>query len=216
MNLPASFRFRSCHGFTMLEVLFAGMILALASFTVLGLLRLSDEMTYRAKADAKVSQIFKARGGFLVSTPFEDLRRRVAPFTPVDPSAHIYQFQLGQFTADMVENPARRGNDTEGFPFLEPTDPFSEGDFDTPKYLLYGKPLPGTSSFRSIFPFREFVELDFNGPPSTATECIVRYELSWINDFRRSTIMPDAGGQIDPQKLGRLQFTFLKHDPSSY
>lgn len=198
----------------MLEVLFAGTVLALATFTVLGLLRLSDEMSYRAKVDSKLSQIMKARASLLVSSSFQGLRDKVAPFA--DNPAHYYVFQNGKFLPSQINSNLYHVNNSLGFPFVEAVDQFSPGTYQDVKYLLSGKPLPGSSNFREIFPFIEQVILDFDKVPTAATQVKVTYIIYWINEFYRSTEKPDASGAINYNKLGIIEFSFDKYDPELY
>jgi Tfp pilus assembly protein PilV len=212
------FKLNNDSAFTMLEVLFAGTILAMATFMVLGLLKLSDEMSYRAKVDSKVSQIMKARAGVLVNASFASL---VAKAATISPTSGQYQFQLGNFSTNVISDTSYLGNGTASFPFLETVDPFTTGSFNGDKYLLSGKPLPGTVDYRDIFPFKETVTLVFrdnDGPSSLsgATAVKVTYAIWWVNEFVRSTQKADSSGTVDFDKMGAIEFTFTKYDTTTY
>ncbi len=198
----------------MLEVLFAGTVLALATFTVLGLLRLSDEMSYRAKVDSKLSQIMKARSSLLVTSSFQSLRDKVESYA--GNADHLYRFQNGVFTSTHISNPQFHSNNSLGFPFVETVDPFSAGPPEALKYLLSGKPLPGSNTYRDIFPFVEQIILDFDATPASASEVSITYTIYWINEFYRSTEKADATGTVDYQKMGQIDFYFTKYDPTKF
>jgi hypothetical protein len=204
----------SSSGFTMLEVLFAGLVLAMSTFTVLGLLKISDEMSYRAKADAKVSQLFKTRSTILVKGPFENLRQIAVNN---DPNATTHVFQSGFFRTNQVAGAFYHTPPTGPFPFFDAVDPLggSVAPSDM-KNLLQGKPIPGDTNFRSIFPFIEQVVLEFNNAPNASPSSVkVRYSLTWLNEFIRSTQRPDVGGGgVDYNKLRIFDFYFVKYDPS--
>jgi len=205
-------------GFTMLEVLFAGLVLAMSTFTILGLLKLSDEMSYRAKADAKVSQIFKSRASILSKGSFENLRQIAMTSTPTPVGSTTYRFRSGGFSTNYVSNVNYYLPGTS-FPFLDLADPLGGSIVpqDT-KYLLSGKPLPGDTLYRNIFPFIEEVELVFNSNPSSASKVDVRYSLVWVYEFIRSTQRPvgDNSAADDYEKLRIMDFYFVKYDPSAY
>ena len=205
----------------MIEVLMAGTILAMSTFMVVGLLKLSDEMSYRAKVDAKLSQIMKTRATTLVNMSFESMRQKVAGKIAYAPNS--YSFTRGGFTSTYISDPSYQFSDTtgNGFPFIEATDPFSTGPSNTLKFLLSGKPLPGDApnNFRDIFPFVELINVEFkdsNGisaSPATATRVQIFYAIWWINEFVRST---EVLSSPDFDKLGAIQFDFIKYDPTSY
>jgi hypothetical protein len=206
--------------FTMLEVLFAGLVLSMATFTILGLLRLSDEMSYRAKADARVAQLFKARASTLVKGSFENLRQiAMASGGPTGGTNFIYQ--NGRFTSGHVSSGSPYNNNLNPFfhLFLESVDPLGGSvNSQDVKYLLEGKPLPGDNLFREIFPFIEEIRLNFDQAPSTGTptKVDVTYSLTWINEFIRSTQVPDSTAGIDYEKLRIFNFKYTKYDPKNF
>jgi len=191
-------------GFTILEVLFAMLVLAVTTFTVLGLLKLSDEMSYMAKADSKISQIIKARGSILVKGSFQRLVG--AALTPGVPAfaGDVYKFQNGRFTSSHTPQTQYHNNLHPIFPFLESSYQFdispSPGDVN---HMLSGKPMPGDTNFRDIFPFIEYVELDFNAAPAQANQVKITYRLYWVNEFKRVT---------DSNRLGIVELIFYKYD----
>ena len=200
----------------------AGTILAMATFMVVGLLKLSDEMSFRAKIDAKVSQIMKTRATMLVNMSFD----RLESFA-IGKSANsqgFYQFINGQFNANYVTDPSFyfTGN-INGFPFLEPVDPFTLGQTTPEKYLLSGKPVPGSTTLRDIFPFVEVIELQFvdnantvAAPGTTAVRRVnVIYSVWWINEFIRSTQVVNPNADTS-QKISAISFEFVKYDPTTY
>jgi len=201
----------------------AGTILAMATFMVVGLLKLSDEMSYRAKVDAKVSQIMKTRATMLVNMSFQRLRSIATGKSPT--AGGWYEFINGQFNSSYVNNSQfhflPNGN---GFPFLEVQDPFTWGTGNTGfQYLLTGKPLPGDTSLRQIFPFVEVIRLQFvdNGNVSQAINSTavrrvnVEYDVWWVNEFIRSTEAVDPNND-QFQKLSSISFEFVKYDPTTY
>jgi len=179
-------------GFTLVEAILATTILAFATFGVLGLLRLSDHMSYRAKVDAKASQLLRARVGVLEGLPFTKLRFLMASYAP--DSGNSYVFERGVL-------PVTGNNPTQGFPFLDDADPF-DGLYSSPLYFLSGKALPSGTGERSFFPYMENVTLIFSGPPSSAStgQVQVVYTLSWLDQFSEGS----------PAKM--LQFVFTKYD----
>lgn len=209
--------------FTMIEVLVAGTILAMATFMVVGLLKLSDEMSFRAKVDAKVSQIMKTRANSLVSMSFESLEG-IAQGAQTVGGIGRYEFVNGQFNNTYVGNSSFyfSGN-PNGFPFLEAIDPFTIGQPNAFKFLLSAKPLPGNTGSRNIFPFVEKVVLQFvdnsNDPQplgsSTIRRANIQYSVWWVNEFIRSTEVVDPLND-QYQKLSSVEFEFAKYDPSTY
>lgn len=198
----------------MLEVLFAGLVLAMSTFTVLGLLKLSDEMSYRAKADAKVSQLFKQRATILVKGPFENLKQIAINNGSTE---LVHTFRSGFFGVNQVATAAYHTHPGTPFPFFDDIDPLGGSIAPTDKkHLLQGKPLPGDTNFRNIFPFIEEVKLEFDNPPgSSPTKVAVTYSVTWLNEFKRSTVRPDTNSaSIDFEKLRIFDFYFVKYDPS--
>lgn len=209
----------------MVEVLMAGTILAMATFMVVGLLKLSDEMSYRAKVDAKVAQIMKSRAVMLVNMSFERLRS----FTSVSGlsvgAQNTYEFTRGQFGVGDVSNAQFRFSDNgNGFPFLDTYDPVTIDQTGGGRlYLLSGKPLPTQTTPRDIFPFVERVSLQFVSydniplPPGDSAVCRVNvvYEIWWINEFIRSTVIVDPLSDTSG-KVSSIAFEFAKYDPARY
>lgn len=209
-------------GFTMVEVLMAGTILAMATFMVFGLLRLSDEMSFRAKVDAKVSQIMKTRATMLVNMSFDRLEGFA--IGKVVGAGGVYEFINGQFGSSYVNNPEFYfNNNPNGFPFLEVVDPFTVGQVGPVKFLLSGKPLPGNANTRDIFPFVEVVKLQFvdkdNVVKTPGDASIIRvnvqYAVWWVNEFIRSTQVVDPNND-QYRKLSSIDFEFVKYDPATY
>lgn len=166
-------RTRSSSAFTLVEVLLAGTILAFTMFGVMGLLKVSDEMTYRAKADARAAQFVRERVGSLIGMPFSKIRDVVSEVAASDEGGYIWTFERGVL-------PVTEANSTSGFPFGEGLD---LGDYSTPKYMLSSKSPDSPTEFREIFPYRERVLLDFPGVPSTSREASVTYVLEWTDQF---------------------------------
>lgn len=134
-------------GFTLVEVLVAGTILAFASFGLMALLRLSDHMTFRAKSDAKVSQIVRSRIGNLVEIPFDRMRE----YASENPST--FDSTSGISTKEGVRYVFKRGmmppttNNVSGniFPFIDPSELW-EGHANSAKYLLSSPPVVNPST----------------------------------------------------------------------
>ncbi len=200
----------------------AGTILAMATFMVVGLLKLSDEMSFRAKVDAKVAQIMKSRANMLINMPFSRLKE-IANGKAV--SGGWYEFINGEFNSTYISNPQFHfSNNSNGFPFQEPVDPISlgqtAGDF---RFLLSGKPLPGDTTVRKIFPYVEVIQLQFvdddnNTVPlndSSLRRVNVVYTVWWVNEFIRSTVAVDPQTDLT-QKVSSIAFEFAKYDPATY
>jgi prepilin-type N-terminal cleavage/methylation domain-containing protein len=140
-------RFSSRKGFTLVEVLLAASILAFATFGILGLLKLSDQMAFRARADGKGAQIFKSRTLSLVSLPVPYFRHIVVSRGGAVPSNGVWKFERGS-SAELTPG-------GKVFPFWGVSNP------DEVVYLFKSRPLPGQKTLRSIFPYEEAVELSF-------------------------------------------------------
>lgn len=207
----------------MIEVLVAATILGLATFMVLGLLKLSDEMSYRARVDAKLSQVMRARAANLVKMSFDSLRQKVSGKVSLGGAGSTFEFIHGGFTSAYVNESSYLFADStgNGFPFLESQDPFTYNATGSLRFLLSGKPLPGdpASNYRSVFPFVEKIKIIFqnsNGQvavPSVAVRVRIEYEVWWINEFIKSTQKVELA---DFEKLGAIAFEFIKYDPSLY
>lgn len=203
----------------------AGTILAMATFMVVGLLKLSDEMSYRAKVDAKVAQIMKSRASMLVNMSFERLEAIARESGPPTLSPIKYQFTRGQFNAGHVtDSNFYFPSNGRGFPFLDTYDPVTiDQGGGALLYLISGKPLPGESAPRDIFPFVEVVRLQFtdyaNSPVdpriSDAFRVNVEYDIWWVNEFIRSTVVVDPLND-DTGKISSIGFEFVKYDPTKY
>lgn len=167
-------------GYTLIEVMVAAMILALASFGLMGLLRASDQMGYRARVNGVVSNILSTRARQLVSFSYADLK--AASLASGD------TFQRGATTA---------GPNIYTFPFLVPGE--SPSSLTATNYLAYGKPLPGDTTPRGIFPFVEYVFLTFD-PGGFVT---VKYDLAWTDSY---TGTPGE----------HAVFSFNKYDPTRF
>ena len=174
--------------FTLIEVLLATAILGFAAFGLMGLLRLSDRMSYQGKLDARVAQIARSRVGVLISIPFVKLRDAAATGTVSGPNT--YEFQRGDWS----------GNTTAGFPFAEDFEP--GGSYTASHYLASGKPLPGTSSYRGIFKYTELITLQFPASPGSSRSVAVSYTLAWEDPY-------NGGTQT-------FNFDFTKYDPIYY
>jgi len=192
------YKFSSRSAFTLVEVLVASTILAFATFGLLGLLRLSDQMAFRARADGKAAQIFKSRTLSLASLPVSYFRHLVLyggdgnGFTKSSLSGG-WLFERGSLSGEAVA--------TNIFPLGEVEDPTQ------PVFLFKTRPLPGQTDLRLVFPYKESVELsffsDFEGVggvsvPSLARSMRIIYVLSWRDSF------------ADQDRV--LRFEFLKND----
>jgi hypothetical protein len=184
-------------------------------------------MSYRAKVDAKVAQIMKSRAAMLVNMSFERLESfALAPGLVAGPQ-NKYEFTRGQFGPGNVSNALFRFSDNgNGFPFLDVYDPVTAGQTGGgvgPLYLLSGKPLPTETTPRNIFPFVERVRLQFVSydniplPPGDSDICRVNveYEIWWVNEFIRSTVVVDPLND-EAGKISSIAFEFAKYDPARY
>lgn len=169
-------------GYTLIEVLVASMVLAVAAFGLMGLLRASDQMGYRGRINGVVSTLITTRAGQLVSIPFSQIRAACVDAGGGEDGS-VTEFQRGVTGAPNFFT----------FPFLIP----GEGGVDSINYLAMGKPLPGTTLPRGLFPFAEFVTVTFSAGGESAT---VRYVITWTDS------MTGADGD-------NFDFTFTKYDP---
>jgi prepilin-type N-terminal cleavage/methylation domain-containing protein len=170
-------------GFTLVEVLVAATILAFATFGLTGLLRLSDQMAYRARADGQAANLFKSRSLVLSSMSF-DQYRYIVRSTAEQPGGG-YLFVRGSLpnAAGVVPTPFG-----QQFPF------FGVVDANAPVYFFESRPLPGTVNLRSIYPYREEIEISFRNlsgvrvsAPTQAAVVRVVYTLTWSDPFGNET-----------------------------
>jgi prepilin-type N-terminal cleavage/methylation domain-containing protein len=166
-------------GYTLIEVLVATMILAMASFGLMGLLRASDQMGYRGRVNGVVSTLISTRGRQLVALSYSD-------YSTLTGGDGLLQFQRGRVSGPNILT----------FPFLVP----GEGGVNSTNYLAYGRPLPGDTIPRGLFPFAEFVTVTTD---TTAGTALVEYELTWTDSY--------SGATGD-----RFQFSFTKYDPTRF
>jgi type II secretory pathway pseudopilin PulG len=167
--------FKRSGGFTLVELLASGMILSVAAVGIVNLLRLSDGASERGRLDARAALIFRDVVDKVASTPFADLRDMVNNSESTGPNGAIFEFGVpgGEF-------------------------PFNPGeDAAFPKYLLYGRPLPGSSTPYGKYPYTVKVEV-----LDQVTYFDVRVNVSWTG-FRDKIV----GGTYEPaQRSVLLQF----------
>lgn len=187
MKHPVLKYFRNLSAFTLVEVLLASVILAFASFGLVGLLKISDQMAYRARVEGAIASLLDTRGDLLVSSPFSRLVDLASTNTPV--SGNTYVFQKGLWNG---------ANSSGVFPFLLP----GESGVSTTNFLTYGKPLPGATGPRGLCPYVELVTLAFNAAPVSASQVDVTYDVVWVDPMAATN--------------KNFTFNFLKHDPAAH
>lgn len=193
-------------GMTLIEVLLASLLLALATYSTVRGIRTSDHMLYAGLVNGKVASMIRARSAELESWSFERFRRTVlfgnagGPFTAA--SGNAYEFKRGSLG----------GNATEGFPFLVTGvgafDPFVEvssspiaESFGGAHYLMEVSPVPGDAQAKA-FEYSEFVRLEFSDVASSAGKVRVVYELVYRDDF----------SEVDPKPQKTARVVMIKSD----
>lgn len=167
-------------GFTLVEVMVAATILAFATFGLMGLLKLSDQAAFRARASGQAANIFKSRSLVFVSMPMSYFRFLVS--SKPSSGTGVWTFKRGVIPATSSAVPAPAvGQD---FPF------FSVQNANEAVYFFKSRPLPGTTALRPIFPYAEEVTLSFydgSGAPvsslSSARFLKIKYSLIWMDPF---------------------------------
>jgi prepilin-type N-terminal cleavage/methylation domain-containing protein len=204
-------RIKKQAGFTLLEVMVSGAILAFSSFAFLALLQQSNAITYQARLDGKLSTLTRARLEYLAAMPFSQfvwvVQNGNGGSAFASTSTGIYFFQKGLSLDEGV-------NSTEGFPFVTSPDPFGPvnvypyaASFLDAHYLLESNPYPGESQ-RNVFPYTETVRLTFTDSggacaSSSASSVSVLYTVQWRDDFSEG------------QPIKNFQFNFIKRDDAT-
>ena len=161
-----------------MEMIVATSILSFATFGILGVLKLSDQMAYRARSDSKASQVFKSRCSMLVALPASYFIYKVKDMASLGGS---WEFSRGVLPRGDGELNTSSG---QIFPFFEVE------DADAPVYFFQAKPLPGEQALRSVYPYREELKLTFKGLNGEASSAIrdtrylvFEYSLIWFDTF---------------------------------
>lgn len=177
-------RFSRRGAFTLVEVMVAATILAFATFGLMGLLKLSDQAAFRARASGQAANIFKSRSLVFVSMPISYFRFLVSSKPASSPG--VWTFKRGVLPASPSVSPvAAVGQD---FPF------FSVSNANDPVYFFKSRPLPEQTQLRSIFPYSEEVTLSFydsSGAPASSLSAArfleIKYALTWVDPFSNQT-----------------------------
>jgi len=184
---------RSCGGFTVLEVLLSGVLLALVSAGVIGLIRLSEASAMRGRLDFQASTVFKDMFGRVLAYPMDSLREDLAGMAP--DAFGVYEFT----------HPIGVGG---SFPFLYPGE-----DPEESRYLYYGKALPGQAStdFRAAFPCT--VRVTFSVPSGYGVSDAPYFDavvtVEWTGYEDRLASGSSAGGALDGVSR-QVSLTFQK------
>jgi hypothetical protein len=113
------------------------------------------------------------------------------------PTGTTFTFQNGVV-------PTNSANSTQGFPFVDAASVAAEGAFNTPKYLLWGKPLMGTTTPTYAYPYQETVVLSYPSDYRTARNVQVSYSVTWVDQY-------SSGNPTNT-----FTFTFQKYDSLTY
>lgn len=117
-------------GFTLIELLVCGLILSLAAIGILNLVRMSDATAVRGRLDSRAALVFREAVDQISSHPFEAFVTLVEDAPTVGPNGAVFVY----------------GESPGEFPF------YGEDPGD-PKYLLFGKPLPGETEATGMYPY---------------------------------------------------------------
>lgn len=164
-------------GFTLIEVMVAAVILGLTSFSLLSLLRASDQLAIRARVNGAVASQVKARGGLLTAVSYETAAANVGTWSRGGLS--------GAPEGDLF--PAA---------FALPSD-------SQPCVLVYGKPLPGDADYRPLAPYLETITVTVDSPG----QITITYQLRWQDPLGQPTVgVPNSGSRFTDVNLTFLKY----------
>jgi prepilin-type N-terminal cleavage/methylation domain-containing protein len=174
--------YQNLKGFTLIEVLVAALILGIVSFALLALLRAGDQLALRARLNGVLASQVQARGALLTSLSYQDLSSIKGTW---------YRGSLGS---------------TAQSPYLPTLLTLAgDGPNSTIPYLMYGKPLPGSSTPRPLSKYLETIDIQ-DGAPG---ELEITYSLAWESPL-------GVENTPDEDKRSQITVTFSKYDPSLY
>lgn len=152
MNLAFRKSNSSSGGFTLIELLVCSLILSVSAVGIINLLRMSDGVAIRGRLDSRVALVFKDVVDRISTYPSADFAALVAAAPVKGPSGSVFTY----------------GAAGGGFPFIP-------GQLASlPRYLLMGKPLPGSSTPVGSYPYTIVVEV-----LDQTTHYRVRVTLEW-------------------------------------
>ena len=181
-------KYRKLPGFTLIEVMVAAIILGLASFGLLALLRASDQMALKSRLQGSVASQFDSRVAMISALPYSVLTSAGG-----DSVSEELVYVSGVPSDDYANAPV--------FPamFL-----FGNEDPSAEKFLIYGAPLPGEDDSRGIASFSESIVLTKSpalAAGGASPDVLVQYTLFWSDPISGDSNSVNFSQRIYDPKL---------------